>query len=153
MKKRITLDTHELIPVPIKVVSTGELLPEDWIGKIFSSGESFHKSIDNLDSRINKPPVTYLANYCMEYVKEKKIPELTELKDGIFYSLIYFAEGHSISARPSDALAISLKMTIPIFASEELFDQAGIHIPEDEEDEVEKFIEFLDHINPDDFAQ
>ena len=57
----------------IKVVSTGELLPEDWIGKIFDSADSFHKAIDTLDSRINKPPVTYLANYCMEYVKEKKI--------------------------------------------------------------------------------
>ena len=81
LKKKIKYDTHDLIPSPIKVISTGELLPEDWIGKIFDSGESFHKSIDNLDSRINKPPVTYLANYCMEYVKDKKIPELTELKE------------------------------------------------------------------------
>ncbi len=77
----IRLDPHDLIPCPIKVISTGSLLPEDWIGKIFDSGESFHKAIDNLDSRINKPPVTFLANYYMEYVKEKKIPELTELEN------------------------------------------------------------------------
>ncbi len=79
LENKIRQDVHELIPVSIKVISTGELLPEDWINKTFDSGESFHRAIDNLDSRINKPPVTYLANYCIEYVETKKIPLITEL--------------------------------------------------------------------------
>lgn len=79
LKTRINSDTHTLIPCKIKVVSCGELLPEDWIGKVFESGESFHRAIDGLEARINKPPVTYLANYCMEYVQDKKILDIKTL--------------------------------------------------------------------------
>jgi len=34
-----------------------------------------------------------------------------------------------------------------------VLDEAGIEIPDAEEDEVEKFREFLDQINPDDFLE
>jgi hypothetical protein len=36
-------------------------------------------------------------------------------------------------------------------ATEELFVQAGIEIPDAADDEVEKFREFLEDINPEDF--
>jgi uncharacterized protein len=77
---------------------------------------------------------------------------LTELRDGIFYSELHFHSGKTISARPSDSVSLALRMGTPILASAELFAQAGIEIPDAAEDEVEKFREFLDQINPDDFA-
>ncbi|MGH2698964.1 MAG: bifunctional nuclease family protein, partial [Actinomycetota bacterium] len=40
----------------------------------------------------------------------------------------------------------------PIFASEEVLEQAGIELKDDEETEVEKFREFLDQVRPEDFA-
>ncbi|NBU93028.1 MAG: bifunctional nuclease family protein [Actinobacteria bacterium] len=76
---------------------------------------------------------------------------LTELKDGIFYAQLNFSEGESISARPSDAIALALRTGSPILASEELLKEAGIEIPDQSEDEIEKFKEFLDEINPEDF--
>jgi bifunctional DNase/RNase len=76
---------------------------------------------------------------------------LTELKDGVFYAQLNFAEGASISARPSDAIALALRTGSPILASEELFEEAGIEIPDQSEDEIERFKEFLDEINPEDF--
>jgi len=77
---------------------------------------------------------------------------LTSLKDGIFYAELHFTGGKIISARPSDALALGLRTGTSILATEELFNAAGIEIPDQAEDEVEKFKEFLDHINPEDFA-
>ncbi|MEI8222568.1 MAG: bifunctional nuclease family protein [Actinomycetes bacterium] len=77
---------------------------------------------------------------------------LTSLKDGIFYAELHFTGGKVISARPSDALALGLRTGTSILATEELFNAAGIEIPDQAEDEVEKFKEFLDHINPEDFA-
>ena len=77
---------------------------------------------------------------------------LTELRDGVFYSVINLDQGTSISARPSDAIAIALRTGSPILASEELLSEAGIEIPDQSEEEVEKFREFLDQINPEDFA-
>ncbi len=77
---------------------------------------------------------------------------LTELREGVFYSLINMEGGVSISARPSDAIAVALRTGSPILASEELLSEAGIEIPDQSEEEVEKFREFLDQINPEDFA-
>jgi bifunctional DNase/RNase len=57
-----------------------------------------------------------------------------------------------ISSRPSDALALAVRVDAPILARTELFDEAGISIPEQGEDEIEKFKEFLDEISPEDFA-
>ena len=76
---------------------------------------------------------------------------LTELKDGVFYSQINLQGGVTISARPSDAIALALRTGSPILGSEELLEEAGIEIPDQAEDEVEKFKEFLEGINPEDF--
>ena len=78
---------------------------------------------------------------------------LTELRDGVFYSIINLGGGVSVSARPSDAIALALRTGAPILGSEELLAAAGIEIPDQAEDEVEKFKEFLDQINPEDFAK
>jgi len=76
---------------------------------------------------------------------------LTKLKDGVFYAQLNFEDGPTISARPSDAIALALRTGSPILASEQLLSEAGIEIPDQAEDEVERFKEFLDQIKPEDF--
>jgi bifunctional DNase/RNase len=76
---------------------------------------------------------------------------LTEIKDGIFYAQLNFKDLKAISARPSDAIALALRTGSPILASAALLEEAGIEIPDQAEDEVERFKEFLDQINPEDF--
>jgi len=78
--------------------------------------------------------------------------EITDLIDGVFYAELHLAGGRTVSARPSDAIALALRADAPITAAESLFSKAGIEIPDQSDDEVEKFREFLDQINPDDFA-
>jgi bifunctional DNase/RNase len=76
---------------------------------------------------------------------------ITALQDGIFYAQMVFASGIEVSARPSDAIAVALRTGSPIFGADEVLEEAGISIPDEEEDEVEKFREFLDQISPEDF--
>ena len=76
---------------------------------------------------------------------------ITDLRDGVFYAELVFAGGLEVSARPSDAIAIALRTGSPIFGAEGVLDEAGITIPDEQEDEVEKFREFLDQITPEDF--
>ena len=78
--------------------------------------------------------------------------EITDLIGGVFYAELHLAGGRTISARPSDAIALALRAAAPITAADSLFSKAGIEIPDQSDDEVEKFREFLDQINPDDFA-
>jgi len=79
---------------------------------------------------------------------------VTELRDATFFASIEMSrqgEPYEISSRPSDAIALAVRMSVPIFASEGVLDEASILIPGDEEEEVEKFREFLDNITPEDF--
>ena len=85
---------------------------------------------------------------------------VTELTDGVFYAELelHGRDGvHTISSRPSDAIALAARTGSPIFASEEVLSEAGyIEQAEPEEVEeaegVEQFKDFLDSVNPEDFA-
>ena len=80
---------------------------------------------------------------------------ISELVDQTFYALIRMSsDGKTVevSSRPSDAIALAVRINAPIFAAEEVLDQAGIELRDEEETEVEKFREFLDQVSPEDFA-
>ena len=83
---------------------------------------------------------------------------MTEIKDGIFYATMLLRDSNggqlTISARPSDAIALAVRSHSNILATQELLDEIGIKIPQGdgENQEVEKFREFLDQINPEDFV-
>ncbi|MBI1350833.1 MAG: bifunctional nuclease family protein [Actinomycetales bacterium] len=80
---------------------------------------------------------------------------ITALEDGVFYAVIAFSNGVEVSARPSDAIALALRVEAPIRGAEEVLDAAGIELadeePEAAEEQVEKFREFLDQVSPEDF--
>jgi bifunctional DNase/RNase len=80
---------------------------------------------------------------------------ITELRDGIFYATVQMSRNGSrfeVSSRPSDAIALAVRTGVSIFAAEEVLAEASIDVPDEEEQEVEKFREFLDQVSPDDFA-
>jgi bifunctional DNase/RNase len=60
-------------------------------------------------------------------------------------------KGIEVSARPSDSIALALRTGSPIYGTEDVFNSAGIEIPDQADDQVEAFREFLDQINPEDF--
>ena len=85
---------------------------------------------------------------------------ITDMVDGVFYAELLLKSDSGalppLSVRPSDAIAIALRTKSNIFVSQDLLDRSGIQIPAGEEvhsdEEVEAFREFLDQINPEDFA-
>jgi hypothetical protein len=58
-----------------------------------------------------------------------------------------------VAGTPSDAIALAIRTHSNILATAELLDKAGIEMPAGDgtNQEVEKFREFLDQINPEDF--
>ena len=83
---------------------------------------------------------------------------VTELKDNTFYASITLrvnGQEVEIDSRPSDALAVAVRTSAPIFAAEEVIQESAIefeHEVEDTEEVVDKFKEFLDRVTPEDFA-
>ena len=82
--------------------------------------------------------------------------DVTELVDGTFFANLVLAQNGkeiAISARPSDAIALAARTRAPIFADRGLLDEAGVEIEEDgQEEEIERFREFLEDITPEDFG-
>jgi hypothetical protein len=88
-----------------------------------------------------------------------------ELKDGIFHARLYIdANGTEmdIDCRPSDAIALAVRVDVPIFVAEEVIEEAGIlpeaDIQEEEAvgeetdpEEADAFMDFLDTLDLDDF--
>jgi bifunctional DNase/RNase len=78
---------------------------------------------------------------------------ITEVKEGVFYALLVFASGVEVSARPSDSIALALRTGSRILCAEAVLAEAGLEVPDEQEDEVEKFREFLDSVSPEDFER
>ena len=77
--------------------------------------------------------------------------QITDMKDGVFYANLVFGSGVEVGARPSDSIALALRTGSRIVCSEEVLDEVGLAVPAEQEDEVERFREFLDHVTPEDF--
>lgn len=90
---------------------------------------------------------------------------ISALRDDIFYADIVLEaqdDTHVVSARPSDAMAIAVRVGTPVYAEEAVLAEVGyIETVDDDDDEddgrnadevVEEFREFIDQVNPEDFA-
>jgi hypothetical protein len=81
--------------------------------------------------------------------------DVTELVGGTFFAnLVMRRDGTEVvvSSRPSDAIALAARTDAPIFADRDLLDEAGVEIEEDgQEEEIERFREFLEDVTPEDF--
>ena len=76
---------------------------------------------------------------------------IVDMKDGVFFAQLVFHGGAEVGARPSDSIALALRTGTRIVCAEAVLDEAGLAVPAEQEDEVERFREFLDHVSPDDF--
>ena len=83
---------------------------------------------------------------------------VTRLEQGTFYAEITLAAKSGqfvIDARPSDSIALAMRVEAPILVAEEVFTEAGVKLDEpgeaDEEEQVQAFNEFLEGIDPEDF--
>lgn len=77
---------------------------------------------------------------------------ITALEAGTFLAELVI-DDRIVPARPSDAIALALRCGAEIVCTEAVLDEAGIEVPEQQADEVERFREFLDHVTPDDFTE
>ena len=57
----------------------------------------------------------------------------------------------TLSARPSDAIALALRSNIPVTVNQEVFETNSIDLIIDNSNEIEEFKEFIKDIKPEDF--
>jgi uncharacterized protein len=81
--------------------------------------------------------------------------EITRVDEGTFFaSIVLRSEDRTIAidARPSDSLALAVRAGCPVLVDDDVMLTAGVVPEEEAEEEVAAFRDFLDHVEPEDFA-
>ena len=153
---RVEMPSNQPI-VLLKEINGSRFLPI-WVGAVEATAIAFAQQ------GVEPPrPLTHdLTQIIIEELEATMVAvHITHIQDGVFYADIQIRDAggsnHSISARPSDAIALALRAKANILATAQLLEEIGIEIPNegepgDENQEVERFREFLDQIKPEDFA-
>ncbi len=147
---RVELPTNQ--PIVLLRERDGERYLPIWIGAAEAAAIAL-----SLQGVVTPRPMTHdlIKNILDDLTVQVSRIVVTELRESTFFATIELmreAATFEISSRPSDAIALAVRMAVPIFASEEVLEEASILIPGEEDEEVEKFREFLDNISPEDFA-
>ncbi|MCX6407752.1 MAG: bifunctional nuclease family protein [Propionibacteriales bacterium] len=144
---RVEMPTKQ--PLVLLRESEGARYLPIWIGAVEASAIAFAQQ----DEETPRP----LTHVLMQRIVEALGDELTEIHivdvdDGVFFATLVFASGATVDARPSDAIALALRCGARILCAEDVLDEAGIASTREEDEQVERFRAFLDHVEPDDFA-
>jgi bifunctional DNase/RNase len=79
--------------------------------------------------------------------------EIVALESGIYFAELVLSNGVRLDSRASDAIALAVRTDSPVLCSAEIVALAGVEIVDvDQQREVEKFRDFLDHVSPEDFS-
>ena len=147
---RVELPSNQ--PIVLLKESSGERYLPIWIGAVEATAIAF--ALQGIET---PRPMTHdlMRDILGELNVNVERIVISDLVDQTFFATIRMAAGANapeVSSRPSDAIALAVRLNTPIYAAEEVLDQAGIELRDDEETEVEKFREFLDQVSPEDFA-
>jgi bifunctional DNase/RNase len=147
---RVELPSNQ--PIVLLKETQGERYLPIWIGAVEATAIAFA-----LQGVQTPRPMTH--DLLRDIMRETKIQVervlISDLVDSTFFAVIRMASNGQtaeVSSRPSDAIALAVRIDAPIFAAEEVLEQAGIELRDEEETEVQKFREFLDQVSPEDFA-
>ena len=148
----VAIDANSKMPVIVLKEKTGEKTLPIWIG-LFEA-QAIALALENV-----KPPrpLTHdLAKSLIEKLKEKvdKVV-ISDLRNNTFYAQILIkrnGESIKVDSRPSDAIAIALRLNVPIFIDEAVLDKVTIGGKPIGEDELAEFRKRLKDLKPEDFG-
>ena len=149
---RVELPTNQ--PIVLLRETKGERFLPIFIGPVEATAIAFA-----LQGIVTPRPMTHdlLKNLLEEMAVRIDRIVITELQETTFFATIEMSkngETFSVSSRPSDAIALAVRGSVPLFAAPDVLTEAGIFIrDDDEEQEVAKFREFIESVTPEDFAR
>ena len=136
-------------PIVLLREAAGERYLPSWIGAVEATAIAYAQQ-----GVVPPRPLTHdlLRDVLVATGHELTEVRITEVRDGTFFAILVLGDSIEVSARPSDSIALALRTGTRIVCAEEILDDAGIAVPDEREEEVEKFREFLDQVRPEDFA-
>lgn len=143
---RVEMPTNQ--PIVLLRERGGERYLPIWIGAAEATAIAYAQQ-----GVVPPRPMTHdlLKNVIEDLGHELIEVRIVALKDSIFHAMLVFDGAIEVSARSSDAIALALRTGTSILVEDSLLDEAGVAIAAEEDDEVERFREFLDNVSAEDF--
>ena len=131
--------------------STQKVLPI-WIGTIEAVSIAYAQ-----EGILHDRPQTHDLLIDIVEALEGSINEvnISYIEDETYYANIILNNVNglvTLSARPSDAIAIALRLNIPVTVNETIFETNSIDLIVETSNEIEEFKEFIKDIRPEDFS-
>ncbi len=145
--KGLMVDPVTNMPIVILHDAEGQRVLPIWMG-VFEAN-AIALQIENVST---PRPMTHdlLRNVIHDLKGDVRKVVVSDLKDNTFYAVIHLVvqgEPVAIDARPSDAIALALRVRAPIFAEDTVIDRAkSLNITPDKADSerLQKWLEGLD---------
>ena len=164
----VGLRQHENIGVPIMLLKEPD--GEERILPIFIGKSEALAIALALEGMVSPRPMTHdlMADVVSTSGMELVSVEIVDLEDRTFFAeMVFCRKGEEenafrISSRPSDAIALAIRMDVPVFVVDKVLEEAGFVPSEDEEmkeeapeeqpeEVIEQFKEFIDNVSAEDF--
>ncbi len=153
----LTVDPVTNTPIVILKEVDGEQTLPIWIGLLEAT--AIASELEGI--KFARPMTHDLFKDVMDLMDARVVKvEVCDLKNNTYYAQIHFIHNGrelTVDARPSDALALSLRVKAPIFVSEEVISNSSqVDLKAEAEDKSEKgkkWQEILERLNPEDFGK
>jgi bifunctional DNase/RNase len=151
--KGLVIDPISKMPIVVLQDLNNEQLLPIWIGVFEANAISL-----KMENITTPRPMTHdlVKNFLQQLgISIEKIV-VNDVRDNTFYANIYCRHNDSIikiDSRPSDAIALSLRMNAPIFVEDEVVKKAQSLKFEDRLEDSEKLKKWLESLKPEDFGK
>lgn len=151
--KGLVVDPISKMPIVVLEDKNSERLLPIWIG-VFEANAIALK-IENI---VTPRPMTHdlLKNILDEFGVTVEKVVVNDVRDNTFYALIYCRtedRSYVIDSRPSDAIALALRVNAPIFVEEEVVRKAHSFKSTEDLESSEKLKKWLESLKPEDLGK
>jgi bifunctional DNase/RNase len=151
--KGLLMDPVSNMPVVVLRDSANGVFLPIWVG-IFEAN-----AIALQMEKIATPrPMTHdlLKNLLSELDAKVERIVINDLRDNTFFARIHLLRGETrwnVDSRPSDAIALALRVDAEIFVEEEVLEKSKTLRPDGDETDPERLKKWLEEVNPEDLGK
>src|ERR1051326_8206960 len=150
--KGLMIDPITNMPIVILRDADNQRVLPIWVGPVEANAIALQ--IENVAP---PRPMTHdlLKNLLIELDAKLKRVIVSELRDNTFYAYLELERAGEVllvDSRPSDAIALSLRMKAPVFVHSRVLDQAKSVDASNEQADQERLQRWLESLDPDDLG-
>ena len=153
--KGLAVDQSSKVPIVILEDLAKERAIPIWIGGFEAQAIAMKME----DVSVPRPMTHDLIKNILEEVQAtvSRIV-INDMEDKTFFAVILLSiDGNevTIDSRPSDAIALALRVDAPIYVAKKVLDETGTidHSGPEQEEDIEKWKEWLEDLRPEDFGK